>query len=289
MPRLLDTAPDRLSLFPLDQAHTGRPMLFLLKLTITPVLVALMSLAARRWGPTIGGLVMGLPWMTGPIVFFLGLERGETYAAQTAVGVLAGAVGIGSYIVAYVYTARHAPWPISLPAAFVAYAVTGYAASGLEMTLWVAAISGAASLYAAFLIVPRVPDPGGIRYLPWWDIPMRMLSTAVLVAIITVSADYLGPELSGVVATYPVILSVISAFTHSQWGWASVAQLARGVSLSLLSFVVFFLVVGLSAEALGLIWAFVLASAATTIISAALVLSTSRRQRAQSADARATR
>ncbi len=43
-------------------------MLILLKLTVTPILVALVSIAARRWGPTIGGLIMGLPWMTGPIL-----------------------------------------------------------------------------------------------------------------------------------------------------------------------------------------------------------------------------
>jgi hypothetical protein len=36
-------------------------LLLILKLTLTPVLVALVSLAARRFGPTIGGIMMGLP------------------------------------------------------------------------------------------------------------------------------------------------------------------------------------------------------------------------------------
>lgn len=264
-------------------------MLFILKLTITPVLVALVSLAARRWGPTLGGLLMGLPWMTGPILYFLGLERGEAYAARTSIGILVGTIGIGFYIVAYVYTARRAPWPVSLAVAFVTFATTGYAISGLDLSLWGAAIGGLAALTAAFLIIPNVPDPGGIRYLPWWDIPMRMVATATLVAIITVSADFLGPELSGVVATYPVILSVIGTFTHSQWGWPAVVQLARGVSLSLMSFVAFFLVVGLSAETVGLTWAFVLAVAAALTISTGVILSTSRRRRARADEAKAAR
>lgn len=263
-------------------------MLFLLKITITPVLVALMSLAARRWGPKVGGLIMGLPWMTGPILFFLGLERGEAYAAHTAVGVLLGTIGIGAYLTVYAHVARRAAWPVSLALGSITYAAVGYSLSGLDLGLWLAAASGAASLCAAFLLIPRAPDPGGVRYLPWWDIPMRMLATAVLVAIITFSADHLGPELSGVVATYPVILSVIGTFTHSQWGWAAVAQIARGVALSLQSFVVFFLTIGLMAEIKGLTWSFLLASVAALILSAALLLSTSRRKRPRSGKVKAT-
>ena len=46
-------------------------MLFILKIAVTPLLVAAVSLAARRWGPTVGGLVMGLPWFTGPVLLVL--------------------------------------------------------------------------------------------------------------------------------------------------------------------------------------------------------------------------
>lgn len=264
-------------------------MLFLLKLTITPVLVAVMSLVARRWGPTVGGLVMGLPWMTGPILFFMGFEHGEAYAARASAGVLAGGIGIGAYIVAYVYTARHASWPVSLAAGFTAYAAIGYAVSHFDISLWQAAIGGAASLCAAFLVMPNIADPGGLRYLPWWDIPMRMAATAVLVAVITMSADFLGPELSGVVATYPVILCIIGIFTHSQWGWPAVVQLFRGVSLSLISLVAFFLVIGLFVVSIGLMQAFGLAAATALAVSAAVVLPASRRRRARTGNTEAIR
>jgi len=251
-------------------------MLFLLKITITPVLVALMSLAARRWGPTVGGLVMGLPWMTGPILFFLGLERGEAYAADTAVGVLAGTIGIGAYVAAYAYMARWSSWPWSIAAACLTYVLMGYATSRLGLSLWTAAFGGAASLLLAYFITPPVTEAGVVRFVPWWDIPARMLATAALVAIITFSSDHLGPELSGIVATYPVILSIVGTFTHAQWGWRAAIQLTRGVSLSLLSFVGFFLVVGSTAESVGLVWAFLLASLVALAISSLLVLSNRR-------------
>ena len=45
-------------------------MLLLLKLVLAPLLVALATLVARRWGPKIGGVVVGLPLSTGPIFLF---------------------------------------------------------------------------------------------------------------------------------------------------------------------------------------------------------------------------
>ena len=254
-------------------------MLLLLKLTITPLLVALMSLAAQRWGPTVGGLIMGLPWMTGPILFFLGWEHGDAYVARAAAGVLVGAIAIGAHLTAYVYAARRTAWPVSLGLAFLAFAATGYAISGLDLSLWAAAGGAAASLTIAFLAMPRVSDPGILRFVPWWDIPMRMIATAALVGIITLLAGVLGPERIGIVSTYPVILSVIGAFTHAQWGWPATVQLARGVSLSLLSFVVFFLILGLFAERVGLTWSFALASGAALGISTVMVLSNAIRNR----------
>ncbi len=258
-------------------------MLFLLKVTITPVLVALMSLAARRWGPTLGGIIMGLPWMTGPILLFLGLEQGNAYVARASTGTLVGSIAIGAYLVAYAGAARRTSWPVSLCAAVAAYAAVGYAASGIGLSLWVAGAAGTTSLLAAYLSMPRVADAGGLRYLPWWDIPMRMAATAALVAIITLAADALGPELSGVVASYPVIVSIICAFTHSQWGWAAFIQLARGVALSLLSFVAFFLVLGSQVERLGLAWSFALAAAAALAISSGLILASKVRARSAAA------
>jgi hypothetical protein len=246
-------------------------MLFLLKLTITPVLVALMSLAARAWGPTIGGLIMGLPWMTGPVLFFLGLEKGESFVAQACGGVLLGVVGIAGYVIAYVIAARWTGWPASLAAAAAAYVAVGWATSGFQPSLLLAAGFGAASLVGAFLVMPRAVGPSGPRQLPWWDIPMRMLATAALVAVITLSADVLGPEISGIVATFPVILTVVGAFTHHRWGRAAVTQLARGITLSLLSFVAFFLVVGSTVTELGLVVSYAIAGAAALVISAAMI------------------
>ena len=68
-------------------------MLLLLKLTLAPVLVALATLVARQWGPRAGGVLIGFPLSTGPILIFLAIDHGLEFAQQAAVGILFGLVG----------------------------------------------------------------------------------------------------------------------------------------------------------------------------------------------------
>ena len=44
----------------------GEPMMLLLKLTLAPLLVVAATLAAQKWGPRVGGLLLGLPLTTSP-------------------------------------------------------------------------------------------------------------------------------------------------------------------------------------------------------------------------------
>ena len=98
-----------------------------------------------------------------------------------------------------------------------------------------------------------------------------MLVALALVTAIMLTADALGPQLSGIVSTYPVILTVVGAFTHRQWGRDAVRRVLRGLAVSLISFVAFFLVVGLTMPAAGVEGSFVLASVPAVAISGLLL------------------
>ena len=250
-------------------------MLWIIKLTVTPLLVGLMSLAARAWGPTIGGLIMGLPWMTGPILFFFAIDKGEAYAARVAIGVELGAASIGAWAVTYALMARRFSWPWCVAAALIVFAAFAVLWREIEIGLVPAAALAAAGLIGGYLAVPRPTAADGPRSLPWWDIPMRMLATAGLVAIIIATSDRLGEQLSGVVSTYPVIATVVGAFTHHRWGVAAVVRLFRAVLLSLIGFVAFFLVVGLLLPKIGILPAFA-AAAATAVTSSLLLIGLAR-------------
>lgn len=257
---------------------TAVPMLFLLKIALPPVLVAIISLVARWWGPTVGGLLVGLPWMTGPLLVFLALDKGVEFAVEACTGIELGVVCVTAFMLAYAAASTFARWPASVAAGAAAFAASALAMTDVALSLLQAAVAAAAGLVLAYLVLPRPRAAIVTAALPWWDIPARMLSTAVLVAVILVSADLLGPRLSGIVSTYPTMVTVVSAFTHHQWGRDAVRRLLRGLAVSLLVFVVFFLTVGFSMPTFGLVASFTVAAILVLAIDGILLLFARRQQ-----------
>jgi hypothetical protein len=247
-------------------------MLFLLKIALPPILVAVMSLAARWWGPTIGGLLMGLPWMTGPLLVFLALDKGLDFAVEACTGIELGVVCVAAFMLAYGLASTFMRWPACVAAGAAAFGASALGLKDIALALPGAAAAASASLVLAYLLLPRPRAPALTAALPWWDIPARMLSTLALVCAILLSADLLGPRLSGIVSTYPTMVTVISAFTHHQWGRDAVRRMLRGLALSLLVFVAFFLAVGTSLPAVGLLASYVIAATLVLVLDAALLV-----------------
>ncbi len=251
--------------------------LFIFKVAVPPVLVALMSLIARRWGPTIGGLVMGLPWMTGPVLFFLALDKGSDFAVGAAIGVELGVLCIVAFILGFGLTARFAPWFVALPTAAASFAGAALVTRHLDLPLGLATLAGIAALLSAYVLLPKPRGEPRAAKLPTWDIPARMAVTFALVAAILFSADRLGPQLSGIVSSYPVILTVVGSFTLHQTGYDALLRVLRGISLSLIGFCVFFAVVGWTLPTAGLSWSFLFAAMASVSVSAGLIAVSRRR------------
>jgi hypothetical protein len=99
---------------------------------------------------------------------------------------------------------------------------------------------------------------------------MRMAATGALVTVLLLTADALGPQLSGILSTYPVILTVVGTFTHHRWGREALWRVLRGLTVSLIAFVVFFLIVGFGLPAIGLIASYVLAITVALAITTGL-------------------
>jgi hypothetical protein len=251
------------------------PTLLLLKIAVPPLLVAVISFAARLWGPTIGALLMGLPWLTGPVLFFLTLEKGTEFGVGACAGILLGVVCLCAYLLAWGVMSAAAPWLLCLAVASLAFAGVAWTVQEIAFGLVSAAGLAAFCLVVTFVLLPAPAARTMPASLPWWDIPARMLATIALVGIISVTADLLGARLSGIVATFPVIVSVVGAFTHGRWGRDAMRQMLRGLAVSLLAFVAFFLVVGLTLPTAGLVHSYVSAVAAALFVSS-LVLIASR-------------
>jgi hypothetical protein len=224
-----------------------------LKLIVTPVLIGAASLAGRRWGETVSGWFVGLPLTSGPVCFFLALERGPGFAAGVARGCLAGAAAEVGFCLAYVMMAREAGWPAAVACGSLAFAGAGALLQWAAPPLWLLAAIAYPALAAGLRLMPRLhAGSGAIPAPPRWDIPARMAVATMLVLGLTELAPLFGARLSGLLATYPLFAAVLAAFAHRLSGAAAAGRVLRGLLAGLFGFAGFFLVLALTIEPLGI-------------------------------------
>ena len=102
--------------------------------------------------------------------------------------------------------------------------------------------------------------------LPRWDIPARMVVTTAIVLLLTGFATVLGPQFTGLLATYPLYGAILAGFAHHLQGPGPAIRVLRGLLLGLFAFAGFFLVLALSIEGTGIARAFAAAIAAALIL-----------------------
>jgi hypothetical protein len=219
--------------------------LLLFKLVVTPLLLLTASMAVRRWGEAIGGFVVGLPLTSGPISVFLTLEHGPVFAAQATAGSLIATAAQAAFCVVYCRLASLG-WAVALAGGCATFAIVAGLLqwSGLpENGLFLVAILAVA---LALNFIPNRAARTGQVDLPWWDLPLRMALIAGLVVSVTLIAPYVGPEVSGVLASFPFMAVILTLFAHRMIGHAAAQQLLRGVVAGLLGFAAFFYVLSLT-------------------------------------------
>src|SRR5215510_7854202 len=147
----------------------------LLRILLTPALVAAATLLARRWGPGVGGTLAGLPLTSTPVSIFLALEQGPGFAAAAASGTLLGLLSQATLCLAYSWSAQRAAWWTSTTVGVSAFLVTTLLVERVSLALPVAfaLVCGGLLLTAGVMPVPATAF-GPVRP-PGWDLAMRML------------------------------------------------------------------------------------------------------------------
>lgn len=218
-----------------------------LKLVLTPVLVGAASLAGRRWGSSVSGWLIGIPFTSGPIVFFLALSPGPRFAAAAAAGTMAGAASQAGFCLAYAWAAQRLGW-----AASVVIAAAAFGVATIVLNFLVLPAPGYFVLVVVVLVVSLFLMPAALERsttgdidFPAWDLPARMIVATAFVVALTAAAPLLGAHLAGLIAPYPLYATVLAAFAHRLQGPGTAVGVVRGLLLGLFAFAAFFLVVSL--------------------------------------------
>jgi hypothetical protein len=217
--------------------------LFILKLILTPLIVVTVTLVARRWGESIGGLMIGLPLTSGPVSIFLVLEQGRHFAAGASNAAILGLIPVTALCVTYVLSSKRFPWYLSALSAIILYSIIVSGISILPIGLGLTTIFVPMVLFAGVLILGKRVVGSTTIAPPWWDLPTRMVLATSLLLLITAGANRLGSKWSGLLSPFPIFTFVMAIFSHRQGGSAAAQRLIQGVILGLFSYVAFFLVI----------------------------------------------
>jgi hypothetical protein len=243
--------------------------LLALKLLLVPAFLAIISFAGRRWGPGVAGWLAGFPSLTGPILFFLAIERGAAFTTQAAVLSLACVLPAISFGVTYAWSSRRLPWPGALSAAYTAWFAGVFVLSLLPLDVWGALVLSLATLFVAPRLFPRPQPIGAMQPLPAWEILLRMVAGAAMVLGVTAAAEALGTVWTGLFAAFPVMSTVMAVFTHRANGPGFTQALLRAMIGGFYAYITFCLCVALLLDAWGIAATYTLAVAATVAVQGA--------------------
>ncbi|EJN20822.1 hypothetical protein PMI36_03886 [Pseudomonas sp. GM79] len=225
--------------------------MLMLKLLVIPGFLLMISLAGKRWGPSVAGWLSGLPVVVGPILFFLAIEQGVMFAAQAATAALSAMFAMIAFCVTYAQVAQRLSWPWALMISLLVWGLAAGVLSLIPPSLVFSVIAAATALLAAPYLFPSVqpivsgPTPKSDKLL------LRMMAGALLTLAVTLLASTVGERWSGLLAVFPVLGSVMAVFSQQTRGPAFTAVLLRATATGMYSFAAFCLVLALALPQFG--------------------------------------
>ena len=208
-----------------------------LRMAVTAAFVVSASVITEHSGPVIGALVATLPISAGPSYVFLALDHDAQFIAEGALASLpinAATIFLG---LTYVLLAQRHHALVSWGGG----AVVWIALAILSRTIHWSLAAGVAVNVVAFAIC--IPLLNRFRHVKmplitrrWYDIPLRALLVATLVATVVTLSGWVGPAISGVIALFPVVFSSMMLILHPRIGGRPTAAVIANGGWGLLGF-----------------------------------------------------
>ena len=258
--------------------------LITVKILVTVGMVLGLALVAERVSPRVAGVLSGYPLGAAIALFFIGLEIGPQFAADSAVFALAGLTASLAFVSAYYAASARCAGRAVAPAtaaALAAYFAAAWALQGVPFSLAGAVLLPAACVPVFARLFRRIPNVAitrSVRFTPAVLLVRAVLAAAIILAI-TAAARAVGPAWAGLFSAFPTALFPLMLIVHLTYGKAHVHTIIKNFPLGLGSLIVYGLTVALGYPRLGVGWGTAAAFAAATaylVIYGAMV---SRRRR----------
>ncbi|WP_332826483.1 hypothetical protein [Ramlibacter sp.] len=238
-----------------------------LKLALVAASILLATLAARRFGHALGGVVGGMPMVAAPICAILLLDQGAEAVRAIALAAAVCIPGSVVHSVGVAWSARRAPWPLSVGFGLFLFTAVSLALTWLRLPAAASCLLALAAPSLGLVASPRVAGVEGPVPLHRTEMVLRLVAAVVMAAAVILSADAFPAAVSGLLLAVPIAGTVLPCFTLPRHGAQATAALMGGFIMGLHGFAAFFVVLHLGLGSLGRLPAFVLALVASGVVA----------------------
>jgi len=225
------------------------------KMALTAAVVVVVSVTVERSGPFIGALIAALPTAAAAAYVILALEHSPEFIAASAVGSAAATAVVSVFALAYAVLAQRHNLIFSVSAAIAVWFI---AAAALQLVHWTAPTAFLLDVIVFAITVPLSwgyrtfgPPPKFLRTA--YDIPLRALTAAVVVAIVTSASYSIGSFASGMFAVFPIVMCSSIVILHPRVGGIAAASMFAHAQIALVGLWLGFLAVHYLVPAFG-VW-----------------------------------
>jgi uncharacterized membrane protein (GlpM family) len=229
-----------------------------LKMVLTAIVVVITSVAVERTGPFIGALIAALPTAAGAAYVILAIEHPPSFIATSAIGSLATSAAVSIFSAVYIILAQRRGLMLSLGTGLaVWFAVTAV----FRLIDWTPLSAALLNAVVFGITIPlswryRASGPPKKFLRTRYDIPLRAIAAAIVVAVVTTASHRIGSFASGMFAVFPIVMCSSIVILHPRVGGKATASMLAHAQIALVGLSLSFLAVHYIAVPLGSWWAF---------------------------------
>jgi|SRR5579883_1470958 len=206
-----------------------------LKMAFTAAIVVIISVVVERSGPFIGALIAALPTAASAAYLILALEHPPDFIAASAVGSAAATAAVSIFALTYTVLAQRQGLLLSVGAAV---AVWFFVAAALRLVQWTPLSAFVLDVAVFGIAVPlswryRTTGPPAKFLRRAYDVPLRALSAATVVVIVTTISTSIGSFASGMLAVFPIVMGCSIVILHMRVGGVAAASMFAHAQIAL--------------------------------------------------------
>jgi uncharacterized membrane protein (GlpM family) len=251
------------------------------KMAMTALVVVVVSITVERSGPFIGALIAALPTAAGAAYVILAIEHPPEFIATSAVGSAAATASVSIFALTYTVLAQRHGLLFSLGIALVVWFA---GAAALRLNTWTPLSAFLLNVVVFGATVPLSwryrtsgPPPKFVR-TPF-DIPLRAITAAIVVAVVTTASYSIGSFVSGIFAVFPIVMASAIVILHPRVGGRASASMFAHSQIALVGLWLGFLATHYLVAPIG-VWAALVSGLAVCVAWSGLLLIVRMRRRA---------